>query len=131
MLAADPLSAAGIPFEEIRRRLPGVDPVRIPIRVAPWWLRVLWVGNVGAMATPRSILVGESPLAGPIERWSGLVLHELAHVDQWRRLGVAGFLTRYLTEYLGNRLRGMGHDDAYHGISLEREAEEVRQALGG
>ncbi len=51
-----------------------------------------------------------------------LLRHELVHVAQWRRLGVAGFLVVYLGAYLRWRLRGHGHWDAYRRIPLEIEA---------
>lgn len=53
----------------------------------------------------------------------GLLRHEVEHVHQWRRLGVAGFLRRYLGGYLRWRLLGHGHWDAYRRIPLEIEAE--------
>ena len=52
-----------------------------------------------------------------------LLAHEAVHVEQWRRLGVVGFLRRYLGSYLGFRLRGYGHWAAYRRIPLEVEAE--------
>ena len=52
-----------------------------------------------------------------------LLRHELVHVEQWRTLGVVGFLARYLGAYLTWRLRGHGHWAAYRRIPLEVEAE--------
>lgn len=52
-----------------------------------------------------------------------LLAHELVHVAQWRQLGVAGFLARYLGTYLRWRLHGYGHWAAYRRIPLEIEAE--------
>ena len=52
-----------------------------------------------------------------------LLRHELVHVRQWRTLGIAGFLRRYLGAYLRWRLRGYGHWAAYRRIPLEVEAE--------
>lgn len=54
--------------------------------------------------------------------------HELVHVEQFRRLGVLRFLTRYLVEYMRFRLRGESHADAYHSSSFEREAERSSQS---
>ena len=51
-----------------------------------------------------------------------LLRHEGVHVLQWRRLGVVGFLRRYLGAYLRWRLRGYGHRPAYLRIPLEVEA---------
>ena len=52
-----------------------------------------------------------------------LLRHELVHVRQWRELGFAGFLVRYLGAYAAWRLRGYGHWAAYRRIPLEIEAE--------
>ena len=62
-----------------------------------------------------------------------LLRHEAEHVRQWRELGVAGFLRRYLGSYLAWRFRGYGHLAAYRLIPLEIEAEEAarRWAAGG
>ncbi|MBV8160083.1 MAG: DUF4157 domain-containing protein, partial [Acidimicrobiia bacterium] len=52
-----------------------------------------------------------------------LLGHEVEHVRQWRRLGLVGFLARYLGAYLRWRLRGYDHWGAYRRIPLEVEAE--------
>ena len=52
-----------------------------------------------------------------------LMRHELTHVEQWRRLGVVGFLVRYLGAYARWRLLLHGHRDAYRRIPLEIEAD--------
>lgn len=54
-----------------------------------------------------------------------LARHEAQHVRQWRRLGVVGFLLRYLGAYAALRLRGHPHWAAYRRIPLEVEAEWV------
>lgn len=83
----------------------------------------LWIdGPVppGAAAiTLRSVVIIRSPYLGD----HGLIAHELAHVRQWAELGVVRFLWRYLTSYLGGRLRGYPHWAAYRRIPLECEAE--------
>ena len=74
---------------------------------------------------------------GPVvvvrHRWADderLARHEAQHVRQWRRLGVTGFLGRYLGAYLRLRLQGWPHVAAYRRIPLEIEAEWVaRQVL--
>ena len=53
-----------------------------------------------------------------------LLAHELVHVQQWARLGVAGFLARYLGSYARNLLRLRRHRPAYLAIPLEVEARE-------
>jgi hypothetical protein len=51
-----------------------------------------------------------------------LLAHELVHVRQWRELGVARFLWRYLGAYFQGRFRGLNHNEAYLAIPLEVEA---------
>ena len=54
-----------------------------------------------------------------------LIAHELVHVRQWRELGAARFLVRYLRAYAGGRWRGLSHQAAYEAIPLEAEARLV------
>lgn len=89
----------------------------------------MWVGG----PVPRgaaAITIG--PVVSVRRRFAGderLLRHELAHVRQWRRLGVPAFLVRYVGAYLRWRLRGYGHWAAYRRIPLEIEAEwEARRA---
>lgn len=58
-----------------------------------------------------------------------LLAHELTHVRQYRRAGAAVFLGSYVGEYLGRRLAGARHAQAYCELSFEREAEKARLAL--
>jgi Domain of unknown function (DUF4157) len=55
----------------------------------------------------------------------GLIAHELVHVRQWRELGPARFLVRYLGAYARGRWRGLGHQAAYEAIPLEAEARAI------
>jgi hypothetical protein len=59
-----------------------------------------------------------------------LLRHEEGHVHQWRQLGVARFLTRYLAAYLRERLAGRPHWAAYRRIPLEIEAEWAARTGG-
>jgi hypothetical protein len=54
-----------------------------------------------------------------------LLRHELVHVRQWKRFGVAGFTARYVGPYVMWRLRGKNHHGAYRRIPLEIEADWV------
>lgn len=58
-----------------------------------------------------------------------LLRHELAHVRQWQRYGVIGFLRRYLGAYLSGRRKGLGHRASYLAIPLEVEAEAEARTL--
>ena len=106
-------------------RLGIADIDRIPIRRAPRLMVRSWRGDIAAMTLPWAIYVRQDVLAGDSLRLAGLVSHELVHVRQWQTLGTLGFLKRYLCDYLRGRRQGLGHNQAYLAISLEREAREI------
>ncbi|MBP7929819.1 MAG: DUF4157 domain-containing protein [Acidimicrobiia bacterium] len=54
----------------------------------------------------------------------GLLAHELVHVEQWREMGAARFLTSYLSDYFRGRRQGLSHDEAYRAIPQEVEARQ-------
>jgi hypothetical protein len=74
----------------------------------------------GAEATTlgRFVFVRERAIDSP-----RLIRHELVHVRQWRRLGIAGFAARYLSAYVGWRVRRYPHWAAYRRVPLEIEAD--------
>ena len=83
---------------------------------------------VGGPVPPGSDAITLGPLVIVRRRAANdarLLRHEEVHVRQWRRLGVVGFLRRYLGAYLRGRARGYGHWGAYRRIPLEVEAEWV------
>ena len=83
----------------------------------------LWVGGPvppGADAITLGAVVVVRRRAAGEER---LLRRELVHVRQWRELGCAGFLRRYVGAYLRWRVRGYPHWAAYRRIPLEVEAE--------
>ncbi|HEX9460646.1 MAG TPA: DUF4157 domain-containing protein [Thermoanaerobaculia bacterium] len=82
----------------------------------PWWLRPFVHRNVVAITFGRRIYLAEEGAGEAILR------HELVHVRQAEELGLVRFLGRYIAEYVRNRRRGMGHDEAYRAISFEVEA---------
>jgi hypothetical protein len=118
-------------------RLGGVDPAElgnhlrigdidsIAIQPAPKWMVRAWRGDVAAMTLPWAIDVRQDVLGGDSLRLARLVSHELVHVRQWQELGTMRFLRRYLTDYLRGRRKGLGHNQAYLAISLEKEAREL------
>lgn len=63
------------------------------------------------------------------EQDSGLIAHELVHVVQWRELGPALFLWRYLVPYFLFRLNGLTHWESYRRIPLELEATRAARRL--
>ncbi|MDX2191810.1 MAG: hypothetical protein NW201_00555 [Gemmatimonadales bacterium] len=99
--------------------------MRVATVPAAWnpamWLAPLAPGRIGAMACLDTVLVsGSSTMPLP------LLVHELAHVAQFRRLGAFGFLAAYVDGWLAAGCR-------YHAIPLEREAREAERAwrIGG
>ena len=83
----------------------------------------LWIGGPvppGAEAITIGPVVSVRARAADDEH---LLRHEQGHVDQWRRLGPARFLWRYLGAYVRWRFRGYDHWGAYRRIPLEVEAE--------
>lgn len=135
--ALEMLTGAGIDPDVVAGIMPHVDPAAIPVKVANRWFRQVWFKGVIGMAFPKSIYVQPSVMdhyrAGvDLDRWARLIVHELMHVEQWRRLGVTRHLAQYLGDYFRNRLRGHSHRDAYEAIRLEVEARDAaRIAFGG
>ncbi|MFK7990212.1 MAG: hypothetical protein AB8I08_29600 [Sandaracinaceae bacterium] len=66
--------------------------------------------------------------AGCLPLW--LVVHEVTHVTQTFRDGLAAFLVRYGREYAAGRLKGLGDHGAYLAISYEIEARRVAGESG-
>ena len=81
---------------------------------------------VGGPVPPGAAAITIGPVVSVRRRAAGderLLRHELVHVRQWRELGFAGFLARYLGAYFRLRARGYPHWAAYRRIPLEAEAE--------
>ncbi|HEX4777754.1 MAG TPA: DUF4157 domain-containing protein [Acidimicrobiia bacterium] len=95
--------------------VPPGDRARARLVVSPWLPPA-----IDAITLGRCIVVRRG-----LERDRALLTHELVHVRQWRELGRARFLARYLGPYARGRLRGLGHRDAYEAIPLEVEARAV------
>lgn len=93
------------------------------VRPAPRLLTAVWGRRTAAMTLGRYILVRPDVLRS--DRRDAVVAHELEHVDQWRRHGVAGFLARYLGAYLRARFAGVSHGDAYRSIPFEVDARRA------
>mgnify|MGYP000754129952 CR=1 FL=1 len=56
-----------------------------------------------------------------------LLKHEQEHIKQQEEEGFLSFLFNYIKEYLGNRLDGMKHYEAYYNISYEVEARKAEK----
>lgn len=100
-----------------------LDLHRVCIRPIPQLLARLLGTNVAAITIGDSILVTKNELQDVIDGNNPVLLrHELVHVEQWRRERAFPFLTRYVADYLRNRLLGLDHDMAYRAIGHEAEA---------
>ncbi len=86
-----------------------------------------WVW-VGGPVPPGSAAITVGRVISVRRGWAGdphLMRHEQEHLRQWRDLGFGRFLVQYLGAYVGGRLHGYGHRDAYRLIPLEVEAEQA------
>ena len=128
--AAEALLRSGIGIDRVAAELPRVDPSRVPVWRASRWFRTLWPRGISAMALPWGIYVAPSVLERPLAELGPLVVHELTHIDQWRRLGPAGWARSYLGDYLAGRRRGLRHHDAYRAVGLEVEARATSARIG-
>jgi hypothetical protein len=81
----------------------------------PWWLRPFLLRGVAGITLGRRVYIeGSDP--------EGILRHELVHVDQIARLGMARFYWVWIREYFAHRSRGCSPAEAYRRISLEIEA---------
>ena len=118
--------------------MPRVDPAKIKVRVASPFFRRFWAKGIAAVSLPNGIFVQPAVMdrfrsgAEP-ERSGRLIVHELMHIEQWRRLGPIRHIAQYLGDYFRNRLDGFGHWEAYLAIRIEQEARDVAASidLGG
>lgn len=125
MKLADLIAPPGL--ARVRAWFPGLDLDPVDVGFVPWALEKLFP-NVAGVAVGRRIWVQHSQL----EDTDGLLVllvHELVHVQQWRRLGPIGFLVRYLCDYTKARVHGLGHDAAYRSIPAEMEAYLMGERL--
>jgi hypothetical protein len=112
--------------------LGGVELDGVQLRTAPGWLQRLWPAGTTAVTLRRTIYFHPEVEDGwTDENLARLLAHELAHVRQFRRLGVGPFVIRYTFDYLKGRRTGLGHRAAYAAIELEVEAREAEAEVTG
>jgi hypothetical protein len=125
------LTASGISPIDVAVALPGVDLEQVTIRPAPAWLAKLWGKTVAAMTFRTTVYIRSSVLDSDPAELGSLIVHELAHVQQWTELGVVRFLWQYVSGYLRGRLTSLSHQDAYRSIPIEIDARELANQLQG
>jgi hypothetical protein len=128
--ADDILRAAGIDPAALSEAMPRVNPAEVNVRVASPLFRRFWAKGIAAVALPTGVYVQPTVMerfrsgAEP-ERSGRLIVHELMHIEQWRRLGPFRHISQYLGDYIRNRFQGFGHWESYRAIRLEEEARDV------
>jgi hypothetical protein len=124
------LLRSGVDTLAVADALPRVDASRVPVWQAAWWFRIWWAPGIKAIALPWGIYVAPSVLRRPLAALGPLIVHELTHIEQWRRLGPLGWARSYLGDYRTGRGRGLPHREAYLAIGLEIEARAMAARLG-
>lgn len=132
--ASDVLDTVDLDPDLVRAVLPRVEPERIKIRVGPVWFRPFWGRRIAAIALPWGIYVRPHVMdrlrAGREPRRNArLIVHELVHVEQWRRLGGVRLIGRYGADYLRGLLRHRSHWEAYRGVRTEVEARAAARLV--
>jgi hypothetical protein len=136
VIAGDVLASVDLDEALVRSVLPRVRPDRVKIRIGPWWFRLVWGSRIAAIALPWGIFVrpavmerlrsGSEPM-----RNARLIMHELVHVEQWRRLGGPRLIGRYSTDYVRGLVRNRSHWEAYRGVRTEVEARAAARLVVG
>jgi len=134
ILASDGLAATGVDREWLGAMLPRVDPSQVTVKEAPRWFRAIWAKGIVAVAMPWAIYMAPAMMdryeAGAEPRRLGqLLVHELTHVEQFRRLGALRHIGQYSTDYVRGRARRLGHWEAYRAIRLEVEARAIADSV--
>lgn len=128
---AEAVDAAGIDRAALAQALPRVDASRVPVWAAARWFRFFWARGITAVALPWGVYVHPDRLRAPLADLGPLMVHELTHIEQWRRMGAVGWLRSYLGDYLRERRHGQPHHAAYRAIGLEVEARGTAARLAG
>ena len=127
--AIEALEAGDVDLSALALLIPGVDPERLLIREARPWFERLVLRRAAAIALPYVVYVRTSTYVRPRADLTRLVVHELAHVSQWREDGYVRFAARYLGDYLRERLRGRSHIESYLAIRYEAGARAVTDRI--
>ena len=100
----------------------------VSIRMMPYWMQMALGTSVAAITLGNNIFAAKDRYEAVVSgKNPGLVVHELVHVDQWRREGSVAFVSRYVSEYVRNRMIGLDHRNAYRAIGFEVAAYDVSE----
>ena len=135
MTAATALTNAGIAVDEVRRRLPSVEPHLVWIVPASSVARRFWAKGIVGVTMPWAVYVTPAVFDRIVtgdrgDRYGPLVVHELVHLHQYRTSGAVRHLIRYAADYVGGRRRGLSHWDAYLGVGAEEQARRIASEFG-
>lgn len=120
--ALESIMEAGLDRHALHRVAPNVDPADVPVHCAPRWFVALWVPGIAAVALPWGVYLRPDVYERPRADLGRLIVHELVHIEQARRVGVVPHLAVYVADYIRERLRGASHWPAYKAIRAEVEA---------
>ena len=133
-VASEIVTAGGVDLPTLRKVLPRIDPRTIKGWEAPWFVKPIWGKRIAARAMAWGIYVrsdvmqrferGEEP-----ERNAHLIVHELTHIEQWRRLGPIRHSVQYVGDFLRGVVAGKGTFASYKGIRLELEARQTARLV--
>jgi hypothetical protein len=105
---------------------PGLDLDLIDIHEGlPWYTR----DNVAAITRGNNIYFAPGKYNPHSRGGIGLIGHEATHSQQYADYGDLGFLLKYGSDYLKNRLKGMDDEAAYENIPFEKEARAKEQQI--
>lgn len=132
--AGEMLRSGGIDPDALVAIAPRVTPDAVTVRVASPLFRMVWARGISAVTMPWAIYVTPTVMerhmaGGEPARTGRLMVHELMHVEQWRRLGGFRHLVQYLGDYLRGRAHGRTHWEAYRAVRLEREARAAARLM--
>jgi hypothetical protein len=135
-MAGDVLATADLDAGLVRSVIPRIRPDRVKIRVGPWWFRMVWGSRIAAVALPWGIYVRPAVMErlrseSESLRNVRLIMHELVHVEQWRRLGGARLIGRYTADYVRGLVKTRSHWEAYRGVRTEVEARAAARLVVG
>lgn len=107
-----------------------LDLSEVSVRMMPHWMQIALGTSVGAITVGNNIFVAQDRYESVVSgKNPALLLHELVHVDQWRREGGVAFMSRYATEYVRYRMIGLDHRTAYCSIGFEVAAYDATERV--